>query len=156
MKIVISFLVGILVAVLAVWALSHPTETKQRLESAGNKIEDGAREAKDKIADAADSIDTEGLKQELRDAGRAVKEVSSDALISTRIKAKLAAADTLSALRIDVDTTDGLVTLSGKVQSGAEKERAVSIARSVEGVKQVISTLQIERKPQGDAQLDGN
>jgi osmotically-inducible protein OsmY len=43
-----------------------------------------------------------------------------------------------------VDTTDGRVTLSGKVNSAEEVNRAVEIASTVEGVRQVISTLLID------------
>ena len=137
MKVVVGFLVGVLLTVLAFWALSDK-DTKHQLESAGDKIQEGVREA-------TEDIDTGEIKEELREAGQAVKEASADAMISATIKTKFAADDTVPALQIDVDTTDGLVTLSGKVQSQTQIEEAVRIARSVDGVKEVVSTLQIAR-----------
>jgi hyperosmotically inducible protein len=64
--------------------------------------------------------------------------------ITASIKSKFAASPEVSALSIDVDTTDGRVTLSGKVNSAEEVNRAVEIASTVEGVRQVISTLLID------------
>jgi hyperosmotically inducible protein len=45
--------------------------------------------------------------------------------------------DTVKAARIDVDTTDGVVTLTGTVSSQAERTRALQLARETEGVKTV-------------------
>ena len=47
-------------------------------------------------------------------------------------------------LRIDVDTFKGVVTLSGAVRSAAERDKAMAIARKINGVVDVKSTLQIE------------
>src|SRR6266542_3992536 len=59
------------------------------------------------------------------------------------IKTKLLAEPGLSALAINVDTTDGLVTLSGKVDSHEQIAKAVKLAMATEGVHKVISTLQV-------------
>ena len=48
-----------------------------------------------------------------------------------------------SALRIDVDTFKGLVTLSGRVKSKDEETKAIALARQIKGVTDVKSTLQI-------------
>jgi hyperosmotically inducible periplasmic protein len=46
-------------------------------------------------------------------------------------------------LKIDVDTTKGVVTMSGVVKSPAEAERAVQLAKQTNGVRDVKSTLQV-------------
>jgi hyperosmotically inducible protein len=46
-------------------------------------------------------------------------------------------------LKIDVDTTNGVVTMSGVVKSKAEELRAIELARQTPGVKDVRSTLQV-------------
>jgi hyperosmotically inducible periplasmic protein len=46
-------------------------------------------------------------------------------------------------LKIDVDTTQGVVTISGTVKSRAEETRAIELARQTPGVKDVKSTLQV-------------
>jgi len=51
--------------------------------------------------------------------------------------------DHVSALAIDIDTDDGVVTLSGTVKSTAEHDRAVQLARETEGVKRVVDRLHI-------------
>ncbi|MEZ4272053.1 MAG: BON domain-containing protein [Myxococcota bacterium] len=63
--------------------------------------------------------------------------VFSDAWITTKIKSKFAAAGSIAARNIEVDTHDGRVTLSGTVRSQDERDKAISIAKSLEGVKKV-------------------
>jgi len=67
----------------------------------------------------------------------------SDASLTATVKSKLLADRDTSGLRIDVDTKDKVVTLSGKVKSQAEKSQAVQIARNTEGVRSVNDKLTI-------------
>jgi hyperosmotically inducible protein len=60
-----------------------------------------------------------------------------DTWITTKVKSKFAAAKGIKASDISVNTTDGVVTLSGTATSKAEKNRAVHIAKGVKGVKSV-------------------
>ena len=62
---------------------------------------------------------------------------AKDAQITQQVKAELAAARDLSGARIDVDTRDGVVTLSGPVRTAAVKARAAEIARTVQDVRDV-------------------
>lgn len=73
------------------------------------------------------------------DAGTAV----DDAEITAKVKVALARDDILSAYRIEVDTTDGSVTLTGKVKSDSEAQRAIQLAESVDNVKRVVSVLKL-------------
>jgi len=74
---------------------------------------------------------------------RSVGQVIDDATLTTEIKAKLTA-DTLSNLtKIGVNTRDGVVTLTGDVDSLERKARAVQIASSVKGVRQVVDNVQV-------------
>jgi osmotically-inducible protein OsmY len=47
-------------------------------------------------------------------------------------------------MKIDVDTTLGVVTMSGVVKNRTEEQRAVQLARGISGVRDVKSTLQVE------------
>jgi hyperosmotically inducible protein len=67
----------------------------------------------------------------------------SDAGITTKVKSKLAADDTVKAYQIDVDTKDKVVTLSGNVDSQAAKDQAVAIARATEGVADVVDNITV-------------
>jgi len=62
---------------------------------------------------------------------------SNDGQITAQVSARLASARDLGNVRIDVDTREGVVTLSGPVATAAAKVRAGEIARSVPGVQQV-------------------
>ena len=74
---------------------------------------------------------------------RSVGQVIDDATITTEIKAKLTA-DTLSNLtKIGVSTRDGVVTLTGDVDSLERKARAVQIASSVRGVRGVVDNVMV-------------
>jgi hypothetical protein len=69
----------------------------------------------------------------------------SDAGITTAVKSKLAADDMVKAYQVDVDTSNKVVTLSGDVETAAQKEHAVMIARNTNGVADVIDQLRVGR-----------
>ena len=71
--------------------------------------------------------------------------VVTDASITSAVKTRLMADDLGRALKIDVDTKDGVVTLNGMVDNKAEADRAMSLARDSAGVKRVVSNLRIGR-----------
>ena len=52
--------------------------------------------------------------------------------------------DTIDAIKIDVDTTNGVVTLNGSVDSPELRDRAVQLARETEGVVSVVDRLVIQ------------
>lgn len=69
-----------------------------------------------------------------------------DAAIKTAVKAKLAADVRLSTLtNIEVNSTNGIVTLSGQVRDESDRVAAVAVARSVDGVVKVNNELQVKR-----------
>lgn len=76
--------------------------------------------------------------------GKSVGETIDDSTITTRVKTALLNDPDVGGLRIDVDAFKGVVTLSGRVKTKAEEDKAVSIARRTDGVTDVKSTLQIE------------
>ena len=63
--------------------------------------------------------------------------------ITASVNARLAKDPDLSALRINVDTKDGAVTLTGPAPSQSAKDRAATLAREVEGVKSVTNNLSV-------------
>jgi osmotically-inducible protein OsmY len=50
----------------------------------------------------------------------------------------------VKALNIDVDTDGSIVTLTGRVKSAAERERAMRLARETDGVSSVVDRLAVE------------
>jgi hypothetical protein len=84
------------------------------------------------------------VRRQAREIGAAVAETSSDAAVTAKIKAKFVADRELSAMSISVNTTDGRVTLAGNVKSHDQIGRAMLLALETEGVREVVSTLQVK------------
>jgi osmotically-inducible protein OsmY len=68
-------------------------------------------------------------------------QTTADAGITAKVKTALAADELVKARNIDVDTVRGVVALNGTVSSMAEKDRAISLARNVQGVVEVKDNL---------------
>lgn len=77
--------------------------------------------------------------------GEHVADAASDVRITGAIKAKLATDPDLSALDVSVSTTDGVVTLSGRVASSRLVGKAVLLALETSGVREVVAVLRISR-----------
>lgn len=75
--------------------------------------------------------------------GKTVGQTIDDATITTRVKTALLNDPDVAGLKIDVDTSQGVVTLSGEVKSSVEESKAVTLARRIPGVTDVRSTLQV-------------
>jgi len=74
----------------------------------------------------------------------------NDLEITTNIKSKLASDIGLSTLPdVSVNSTEGVVTLSGSVDSAETKSRVESLARGVPKVVRVVDNLQVATKPAG-------
>ena len=70
-------------------------------------------------------------------------EVITDSAITTEVKTKLFAAKGVPGSKIEVDTTDGTVTLKGVVPTRAAHAKALRITRQSKGVKHVVDHLKI-------------
>jgi len=77
---------------------------------------------------------------------RATGEFIDDAAITTKIKTKLLGDPLVSGFAISVETFRGRVILSGFVNSQAQIDRAIALAREVPGVHEVQSALVIKSK----------
>ena len=60
--------------------------------------------------------------------------------ITTKVKAELATTENVSSMKISVDTVDGVVFLTGVVDSADNAAKAAAAAKTVKGVKKVDST----------------
>lgn len=72
-----------------------------------------------------------------------------DSTITTKVKTAFATDKTVSAMRVHVETNQGIVRLSGNVGSMAEKRRAEEVARSIAGVKSVTNAITVQ--PEGES-----
>jgi hyperosmotically inducible protein len=66
-----------------------------------------------------------------------------DTTITTRVKTVILNDRQVGGLRIDVDTVQGTVTLSGRVDTQAEHDQVLALARQVPGVVAIKDALQV-------------
>lgn len=98
-----------------------------------------------KVAKEVEGVTSVSDKLHVRDAkDQSVKGYAGDAVTTSEIKAKLLADDIVPSRNVKVETTDGLVQLSGSVKNQAQSDRAESIAKAIDGVKSVKNDLKIE------------
>lgn len=72
-----------------------------------------------------------------------VGEAIDDATITAQVKAALVEDDQLSALDINVDTSNGVVTLNGDVDEASHIAHASDVADDVEGVRSIQNNLRV-------------
>ena len=82
-------------------------------------------------------------KADAKDASAKLGDKANDASITIGVNAELAKDSTLSALRINVDTSNGRVMLSGSAPDKTSRDRATQLAQSVKGVVSVDNRLEI-------------
>ena len=116
-------------------------QSDQRAQDAKNRASQGMSETKEAARDAAQDVKQAG-KQVSEQAGGAV----SDAVITASVNAGLAKDKSLSALKIDVDTSGGRVALHGSAPDAASRDRATEIAQGVKGVVSVDNQLTVASK----------
>lgn len=104
--------------------------------------EDARREA-GRIAWRTAGVD--GVVNDLTVGERTVGDWVDDTLISTRLKAQLIADTDVRASDIDVSSSQGVVTLIGRVRTTAVKQDAERIARGIPGVTDVHNELVVGR-----------
>ena len=77
--------------------------------------------------------------------GQSTGQYVDDRTITTSVKTKLVADRAANLTRVDVDTTNRVVSLNGVVQTPDQKQRAEELAMQVTGVRSVNNNLQIQR-----------
>lgn len=79
-------------------------------------------------------------------SGKTAGQTMADSTITATVQSKLTADRVSNFSRVDVDTEEGVVSLSGVVQSAEQKTHAETLARQVKGVTKVQNNLQIQRQ----------
>lgn len=109
-----------------------------------------AKVVPDSPAGASQPVDT----SRARDAGAKIGEATAKAAdqakdaiqqgaVTAKIKSKMLLDDLVKARNIHVETNGTVVTLTGTVDSEAERKRAVELAKETEGVTSVVDHLQM-------------
>src|ERR671912_2212192 len=79
--------------------------------------------------------------------GRTAGRNLDDLTITASVKGRLVADKLSNFTRIDVDTVNAVVSLTGLVESEFEKRRAEDIASLVDGVENIVNDLQVQKEP---------
>ncbi|MEO6435396.1 MAG: BON domain-containing protein [Tepidisphaeraceae bacterium] len=103
-------------------------ETAAKIKAGADKTGDAAKKAGDKTKDAA------------HDTGANI----TDAAITSAVKTKFLGDTKVSGMKINVDTNNHIVTLTGTVKSAAEKAEAIRLASTTKGVTKVVDKLVIQ------------
>lgn len=114
-------------------------KTEQAAEKAKAKTESAMANAGVAMKDATREVEASG-KQIVDKAGEKINDVSITAAVSSG----LAKDPELSALKINVDTKNGAVTLTGSAPAEAARERAGTLAKAVKGVNSVENRLVVK------------
>ena len=155
MRTLLRLMLLVVLVLAAVWLVRNMGLGTERVNAEG-----ALRGAAAKVEKAVSDIDLKAIADELRQTGRVIRrkagqaarkieDATEDGRTTAAIKARLALDPSLSALEISVDTTDGRVTLAGKVNSPEDVARAMQIALEQENVTEVVSTLQVSAHREG-------
>jgi hyperosmotically inducible protein len=117
-------------------------DTQEGVVRLSGTVDDAAtrREAV-KLASQTDGV--RRVVNEIEVGEKTVGETLDDAAITAKIKAKITADGDLNPFNIDVDTQNGVVTLSGVVKDESHRQQAIAIARGTDGVREVRNRLEI-------------
>ncbi|WP_148873252.1 molecular chaperone OsmY [Serratia marcescens] len=121
-------------------------ETNDKVVTLSGFVESQAQaEAAVKVAKGVEGVTSVSDKLHVRDdKSQGVKGYAGDTATTSEIKAKLLADDIVPSRKIKVETTEGVVQLTGMVESQAQSDRAESIAKAVDGVKSVKNDLKVK------------
>ena len=111
---------------------------EQKAQAAKADLQKESSEAKTELGKAADQMAAKA-----ESTGEALKGAVSDASVTASIHAELARDPSLSTLKIDVDTSNGQVLLTGTAPSTAARDRATVLAQGVKGVVSVKNRLEV-------------
>lgn len=75
--------------------------------------------------------------------GQTMGETIDDSYITGAVKTQLASDKMVSLTRVEVETNNGVVYLTGQVQTAEQKSHVGSLASQVGGVKKVVNNLQV-------------
>jgi osmotically-inducible protein OsmY len=159
-KVFVALIIGVAVGAAALWLYTNrsspqvqatATKVGEAAKSAGTAVQEELRVLHLRPQDVKDELASTGqvIRRKAEETGKAIADATADARTTAAIKGKLVANRDLSALSISVNTTAGVVTLSGAVNSAEDIGKAMLLAMQTDGVKEVISTLQIAKPRTG-------
>jgi hypothetical protein len=83
------------------------------------------------------------LKDRAARAAQRVDVTLAEAALTGKIKAKIALDDTVKSADVQVHSKDGIVTLSGKANTAAQRDRILQLARETSGVRSIVNEMTV-------------
>jgi hyperosmotically inducible protein len=128
---VVIVVVGVGAFLAGIWSTNAKVVPNSPISSSGPVDTSKAREAGARIAEGAAK------------AANEAEEAIEHGTITAKIKAKMVVDDFVKARNIHVETNGTVVTLTGVVDSEAERKHAVALAKETDGVTSVVDHLQV-------------
>lgn len=120
-------------------------KTKEATEKAADKTRSGTATAADKTKAATEKAGDK-TRDTLSGAGDRAAGSAGDAAITAAVKTKLLGDGKTPGLALDVDTSNGVVTISGEVPTAAAHTEALRLARTTKGVTRVVDKMKVAGK----------
>ena len=98
-----------------------------------------------KIASETESVAAVSNRLQIRSGKRSSGRALDDTILAAKVKLELAENDGTSSLRVNVEVRNGDVELSGFVDTYEERDAAVALAAAIEGVGNVINSIDVTR-----------
>lgn len=124
-------------------------EIDRAAESTGQKIEQTTETVEQKAEQVTEKAEKkiEGATESVTDKAETAGQYIDDSVITTKVKAAILSNPFLGASHIDVTTVNGVVKLSGTVDSEPSISKAIEVAKGQENVKSVESSLVVKIMP---------
>lgn len=129
-----SLIAASLILAFGLGACSKPGPAEQ----AGKTVDQVASDAGKKIGETVDKVE-----QKMTEQGAKATQAIDDAKITAKVKAEMLDESSLKSLQIGVDTTRGVVTLTGTVNSRTNRDKAEIITAAINGVRDVNNQLAV-------------
>jgi osmotically-inducible protein OsmY len=153
-RFIFTFILGAAAGAFGCWYFTQGQGKDQFAEVQTNALRVGEivkTKASEGYQDVMDELARTGMvvRDKAKHAGDVVATAATDARITAAVKTKLVSDSGLGTLRIGVETSAGVVTLTGEVTDITQVSKAVNAALSVEGVTRVVSKLQVTSQKAG-------
>lgn len=105
-----------------------------------------AKAAATRVAQSVEGVQHVSNNLSLQTSSRSAGEVIDDSMITAKVKAALIADPTVKAHEVNVETREGVVQLSGFVDTMEAKNMAAEVAQRTAGVKEVRNELEVKQR----------
>lgn len=119
--------------------------SKGIVQLAGWVNSDEVRNMAGKVAAETEGVKDVSNRLQVQSGSRSAGRALDDTILASKVKLKLAENESTNSTKINVEVRSGVVELSGFVDSYKERDIAVKFVSGIDGVKNVINSIDITR-----------